>query len=88
MFPLSEPEKAEPVSALHEDEEEVRAVVRVPPRRGFLPIVTNWFDRLFISVVIWVALSLFWMRFVEPTLPLWVANIIALVLAVVIIRKG
>ena len=53
-----------------------------------MPIVTNWFDRLFISVVIWVALSLFWMRRVEPTLPLWVSNIIALTLAVVIIRKG
>ena len=27
-------------------------------RPGFLPIETNWFDRLFISVVLWVALSL------------------------------
>jgi predicted small integral membrane protein len=59
-----------------------------PERTGFLPIVTNWFDRLFISVVIWVALSLFWMRFVEQVAPLWVSNLIALVLAVVIIRKG
>ncbi|MFT6878543.1 MAG: putative small integral membrane protein [Granulosicoccus sp.] len=33
---------------------------------GFLPIETNWFDRLFISVVIWVALSLFWLKFAEP----------------------
>ena len=88
MSPSSEAEKTEPVSALHEDEEEVRAAARVPPRQGFLPIVTNGFDRLFISVVIWVALSLFWMRFVEPALPLWVANIIALALAVIIIRKG
>jgi len=30
-----------------------------PPEHGFLPIETNWFDRLFIPVVIWVALSLF-----------------------------
>jgi len=29
---------------------------------GFLPIETNWFDRFFISVVLWVALSLFWFR--------------------------
>lgn len=58
------------------------------PRRGFLPIVTNWFDRLFISAVIWVALSLFWMRFVEPAAPLWISNLIAFVLAVIIVRKG
>ena len=55
----------------------------------FLPIETNWFDRLFIAVVIWVALSLFWFRFVEPHgLPISISNIIALVLAVVIVRKG
>lgn len=58
-------------------------------RLGFLPIQTNWFDRLFISVMIWVALSLVWFRFVEPLgLSIWVSNVVALVLAVVIIRKG
>lgn len=56
---------------------------------GFLPIVTNWFDRLFISVVIWIALSLLWFRFVEPLgLSIWISNAIALALAVIIIRKG
>lgn len=56
---------------------------------GFLPIETNWFDRLFISVVIWIALSLFWFRFVEPAgLSIWIANAIALVVAFIIIRKG
>lgn len=56
---------------------------------GFLPIETNWFDRLFISVVIWVALSLFWFRFIEPLgLSIWIANVIALVLGGWIIRKG
>ncbi|MBL4928097.1 DUF2160 family membrane protein [Fuscibacter oryzae] len=58
-------------------------------KQGFLPIETNWFDRLFIAVVIWVALSLFWFRFVEPMgLSIWISNVIALVLAVWIIRKG
>ena len=58
-------------------------------QNGFLPIETNWFDRLFISVVIWVALSLFWFRFVEPAgLSIWISNVIALVLAIVIVRKG
>lgn len=56
---------------------------------GFLPIETNWFDRLFISVVIWVALSLLWFRFVEPLgLSIWISNVIALGLAILIIRKG
>lgn len=56
---------------------------------GFLPIETNWFDRLFISVVIWVALSLFWFRFIEPLGPsIWISNVIAMGLAVWIIRKG
>lgn len=56
---------------------------------GFLPIETNWFDRLFISVVIWVALSLFWFRYIEPLgLSIWISNVIAVALAVWIVRKG
>ncbi|MEM6757909.1 MAG: DUF2160 family membrane protein [Pseudomonadota bacterium] len=56
---------------------------------GFLPIETNWFDRLFVSVVIWIAMSLLWFRFIEPLgLSIWISNLIALALAVVIIRKG
>ncbi|MGR3660174.1 MAG: DUF2160 family membrane protein [Paracoccaceae bacterium] len=56
---------------------------------GFLPIETNWFDRLFISIVLWVALSLFWFRFVEPAgFSIWISNAIALALAVLIISKG
>lgn len=75
----------DPLSSHHDDEDEIR----VPQKAGFLPIETNWFDRLFISVVLWVALSLFWFRFIEPAgLSIWISNVIALVLAVVIIRKG
>lgn len=56
---------------------------------GFLPIETNWFDRLFISVVIWVALSLFWLRFLEPLgLSVWICLAISLALAAFIIRRG
>jgi predicted small integral membrane protein len=55
----------------------------------FLPIETNWFDRLFISVVIWVALSLFWMRFIEPVgLSVWIATAISAALGAFIIWKG
>ena len=32
-------------------------------KRGFIPINTNWFDRLFIGVISYVAFQLFWMRF-------------------------
>jgi len=56
---------------------------------GFLPIETNWFDRLFIAVVIWVALSLFWLRFIEPLgLSVWISTAISVVLGAVIVRKG
>lgn len=59
------------------------------PKPGFLPIETNWFDRLFISVVIWVAVSLFWFRFIEPLgLSIWISTAICVVLGAVIIRKG
>ncbi|EJT02779.1 DUF2160 family membrane protein [Rhizobium sp. CCGE 510] len=56
---------------------------------GFLPIETNWFDRLFISVVLWVALSLFWMRFIEPFGPsVWFAAAISAVLGIYVVWKG
>ncbi|MCX7645174.1 MAG: DUF2160 domain-containing protein [Rhodobacteraceae bacterium] len=56
---------------------------------GFLPIETNWFDRLFIAVVLWVALSLFWLRFLEPLgLSVWIAAAISVVLGVWIVRRG
>lgn len=58
-------------------------------RNGFLPIETNWFDRLFISVVLWVALSLFWFRFLEPLgLSIWICVAISVVLAVIIVSRG
>jgi predicted small integral membrane protein len=76
-----------PLDILLADEEALQ-VARQPEPGGFLPIQTNWFDRLFISIVLWIALSLIWMRFLEQSLPLWIANVIALVVAVLIIRKG
>lgn len=58
-------------------------------RQGFLPIETNWFDRVFISVVLWVALSLFWFRFLEPLgLSIWLCLALSLIAAIFIIRKG
>ena len=69
------------------DEEAQLAAVR-PARRGFLPIQTNWFDRLFIAIYIGVALELLWMRFLEQAIPLWVCHILVLALGVLVIRKG
>lgn len=66
----------------------IQAPVEHRGRRGFLPIETNTFDRVFISVLCFVALHLLWMRFVESILPLWVATVLSLILAVVIVRKG
>ncbi len=66
----------------------VQAPVEHRGRRGFLPIETNTFDRVFISVLCFVAIHLLWMRFVESFLPLWVATLINLALAVWIVRKG
>lgn len=57
-------------------------------RTHFLPIHTNTFDRCFISVVLYVAIHLLWMRFVEAYAPLWIATILSLILAVIIVRRG
>ena len=56
--------------------------------RGFLPIDTNAFDRLFVGVVGHVALNLLWMRLLEAYLPLWIATLLGIVWIVVVIRWG
>ena len=57
-------------------------------KRGFLPIVTNWFDRLFIGIYLFVAIELFWLRFLEAFAPLTFAHILSLVVAVLVITRG
>ncbi|MCP8895879.1 DUF2160 domain-containing protein [Shinella daejeonensis] len=69
------------------DESDASAPVR-PARRGFLPIVTNWFDRLFIGIYLFVALELLWMRFLEQSIPLAVCHVLAIALAALIVWKG
>ena len=69
-------------------DEEARAAEALPPRRGFLPIATNWFDRLFIGIYLFVALELLWMRFLEQSIPLTVCHVIAIALGALIIWKG
>jgi predicted small integral membrane protein len=60
-----------------------------PKRRGFLPIKTNAFDRIFIGVVLFVAIHLFWMRFLEPAgLSLYVATVLSLTAGAIIVARG
>lgn len=68
--------------------EVIAAPVEHSGRQGFLPIETNTFDRYFISVVVFVAISLLWMRFVEAYLPLWISTVISVILGAVIVRRG
>ena len=57
-------------------------------KRGFIPINTNWFDRLFIGVISYVALQLFWMRFLESFLSINVGIAIGIVWIIYVIWKG
>ena len=57
-------------------------------KHGWLPIETNAFDRVFISLVLFVALHLFWMRFLEVHLSLYVATAFSLIIGYVIVRHG
>ncbi|MBD1558563.1 DUF2160 domain-containing protein [Vibrio sp. S9_S30] len=80
-------QKNEPLATVRKEEEIQQPIPSEDT--GFLPIETNWFDRLFISVVIWIALSLFWFRFIEPAgISIWVSNAISLALAYIIIKRG
>ncbi len=57
-------------------------------RVGFLPIVTNWFDRVFVGIYLFVALELLWMRFLEQSIPLTVCHVLAIALGVLIVWRG
>lgn len=59
-----------------------------PSRSGFLPFRTNGFDRVFISVVLMIAIHLLWLRFVEQFASIWFATVISVILGFVIVRKG
>ena len=72
------------------DAEAAAPVAPTLPRRvGFLPIQTNAFDRVFISVVLFVAIHLLWMRLLEPAgLSLYIATVISIVLGALIVWRG
>ena len=62
--------------------------LKPPTHQGFLPIHTNAFDRVFISIVIFVALHLLWMRFLEAEASLYFATVISVVLGWFIVTRG
>ena len=57
-------------------------------KKGFIPINTNWFDRLFIGVISYIALQLFWMRFLESIVSLNFAIGIGILWIIYVIWKG
>lgn len=57
-------------------------------RVGFLPVKTNWFDRVFVGIYLFVALELFWMRFLEQSISLIACHVLAIALGVLIVWRG
>ena len=57
-------------------------------KNGFLPIKTNWFDRLFIGIISFIAIQLFWMRFIEGFLSINFSITLGILLLIYIIWKG
>jgi|TARA_A200000113_G_scaffold185542_1_gene172417 predicted small integral membrane protein len=57
-------------------------------KKGFIPLKTNWFDRLFIGVISYVALQLFWMRFIESFLSLNISIGIGIAWIILVIWRG
>lgn len=57
-------------------------------RPGFLPIITNAFDRVFIAAVVFVALHLFWMRFLEGAASIYFATLLSIVIGWIIVARG
>jgi hypothetical protein len=39
-------------------------------------------------VITGIAIHLLWMRFLEQALPIWIATILAIILGVIIFKKG
>jgi len=57
-------------------------------KKGFIPLKTNWFDRLFIGVISYIALQLFWMRFLESLISINISIGIGIFWIIFVIWKG
>ncbi len=56
--------------------------------KSFIPLKTNWFDRLFIGVISYIALQLFWMRFLESLISINFGIGIGVMWIIFVIWKG
>ena len=57
-----------------------------PP--GILPIETNLFDRVFIAIVLFVAIHLLWLRFLEAEASIYFATLLSVVVGWIIVARG
>jgi len=57
-------------------------------KQGFLPIKTNLWDRFFIGMVIFIAIHLLWMRFLEVYLSLVTATVLSCIIMLIIVIRG
>ncbi len=57
-------------------------------RRGFLPFETNPWGRIFVSILLTIAIHLLWMRFLEAEISLTFATILTTIMTVVIFVRG
>ena len=58
------------------------------PRRGFLPWTTTWGDRFFVSLLVFFFVSLMWLKFIEPFIPIYGALVLGIIVGVVIVKYG
>ena len=58
------------------------------PRRGFLPWTTTWGDRFFVSLLVFFLISLLWLKFIEPILPMYGALILGVIAGFIIVKYG
>jgi predicted small integral membrane protein len=55
---------------------------------GFLPWPTSWGDRFFVSLLIFFLISLLWLKFVEPFIPIYGALVLGLIIGFFFIKYG
>jgi len=63
-------------------------VGKTSPRIGFLPWTTTWGDRFFLSLLVLLFLSLLWLKFVEPFIPIHGALVLSIIIGTIIVKYG
>jgi len=55
---------------------------------GFLPFKTSPGEKVFLSIVSFIAICFLWLRFVELYVSMWGAPIVSAIVAAIIIKWG